>query len=196
METEKFKKLMDAARYLLSRNGGRLNYTKLIKLLYLADRKHLQLYDSPITGDSYVSMKMGPVLSSLFDLLKEKSKDARNQVAWNLRFETISNDVLTTTRPDYPSSTGELSRAEKITLSSVDDEFKKRDYRWMVDYVHELPEWQSPPSGSMRALPLEAILRALGKDEDHIRFILGEMESYEKEDKLFARLRDEVEILS
>ena len=43
------------------------DYIKLIKLLYLADRAALIETGSPITGDRYVSMKFGPVLSNVFE---------------------------------------------------------------------------------------------------------------------------------
>ena len=47
------------------------DYLKLIKLLYLADRAALIETGSPITGDRYVSMKFGPVLSNVLNLIKQ-----------------------------------------------------------------------------------------------------------------------------
>ena len=46
-----------------------MNYTKFIKLLYLADRAALIRWGRPISTDRYVSMKHGPVLSNVFDLV-------------------------------------------------------------------------------------------------------------------------------
>jgi uncharacterized phage-associated protein len=51
-----------AARFLKLANG-KMNYLKLIKLLYLLDRESLNRRGRPVTGDQYYSMKLGPVLS-------------------------------------------------------------------------------------------------------------------------------------
>ncbi len=40
------------------------------KILYFADKAHLQKYGRLICGDSYVAMKLGPVPSSTYDILK------------------------------------------------------------------------------------------------------------------------------
>jgi hypothetical protein len=42
-------KIIQIVHHLLAKNGYRLNYTKLIKLLYLADREALSLWDSSIS---------------------------------------------------------------------------------------------------------------------------------------------------
>ena len=40
------------------------------KILYFADKDHLQKYGRFICGDSYVAMKFGPVPSGTYDILK------------------------------------------------------------------------------------------------------------------------------
>lgn len=60
------RKATQAACYLLSLNGGRMNYMKMIKLLYLSDREYITSYSNSITTDSYVSMDNGPVTSKRY----------------------------------------------------------------------------------------------------------------------------------
>lgn len=67
-ERKKIRKLIDSINYLVERNGGRINYTKLIKLLYLADRKALINWGFTITGDSYVLCVHERWSSSLTDI--------------------------------------------------------------------------------------------------------------------------------
>jgi uncharacterized phage-associated protein len=50
------RKAAQAAAYLLKKHDGRLNFMKLIKLLYLADRKSLLENGKPITGDRMLAM--------------------------------------------------------------------------------------------------------------------------------------------
>jgi len=47
------------------------------KVLYFADKKHLERYGRLICGDSYVAMKNGPVPTGVYDLLKLVRGDLR-----------------------------------------------------------------------------------------------------------------------
>lgn len=58
------KKVAQATAYLLkSMREERHNFMALLKMLYIVDRKSLKESGFPITGDTYVAMKHGPVLS-------------------------------------------------------------------------------------------------------------------------------------
>ena len=76
-------KATQAAAFLLKANGGKMNYMKLIKLLYLADREALSRWERPITGDSYVSMDNGPVLSKVLDKINSGKNPAGEKSYWH-----------------------------------------------------------------------------------------------------------------
>lgn len=63
------KKATQAAALFLKKAGGSMDYMKLIKLLYLADRHALIHWERPITGGSYFLTKHGPVLNNVLDLI-------------------------------------------------------------------------------------------------------------------------------
>ena len=67
---ENEKQLVEAAARLIAFEGGTINYTKLLKLLYIADRESLRRHHTSISGDAYVSMNAGPVLSRAYNLIK------------------------------------------------------------------------------------------------------------------------------
>ena len=48
-----------------------MSYMKLIKLLYLADRKRLLERGRPITFDTYYSLPHGPILSRTKELIDD-----------------------------------------------------------------------------------------------------------------------------
>jgi len=54
----------------LARQVSDPTFHRISKLLYFADRMHLERYGRLICGDSYVAMKHGPVPSELYDMLK------------------------------------------------------------------------------------------------------------------------------
>jgi len=56
------------AAYLLKKRGNRM----AIKLLYLAERKAVSKWGEPISGDHFVSMPHGPILSQTYELIKSQ----------------------------------------------------------------------------------------------------------------------------
>ena len=66
------RKAAQAASILLERSGGSMDYLKLVKLLYLADRAALIETEAPITDDHYASMKHGPVPCQVLELILQE----------------------------------------------------------------------------------------------------------------------------
>ena len=54
------KRAAQSAAFFISRARGTIEISKLMKLMYLAERESLARYGEPITGDVLVSMKQGP----------------------------------------------------------------------------------------------------------------------------------------
>src|ERR1700682_886417 len=72
-----FARTVQAVSVLLDlQRSRRMNYMRLLKLLYIADRESLLETGAPITGDRPVAMKRGPVLSHVYNLIKGESTDA------------------------------------------------------------------------------------------------------------------------
>jgi uncharacterized phage-associated protein len=62
---------------LLRQDGVRcMNYMRLLKLLYIADRESLPRTGRPIVGGPVIAMERGPVLEEVFDLIRGTSPDA------------------------------------------------------------------------------------------------------------------------
>lgn len=185
------EKLIQTTGYILKKYNGTLNYTKLIKILYLADRKAMSETGYSITGDSYVSMKDGPVLSSLYDLIKNRYYDRVVQYYWNSKFQTDGYSIYLVAQfiPD-----GLLSNFESETLDSTDRKFHYSSYSSLIDYVHDkknCPEWKNTQS----RIPISEteILRNVGFTDDDIRIIEEEKESYRKEAELIASIPDTIQ---
>ncbi|GHU84975.1 hypothetical protein FACS189473_3380 [Spirochaetia bacterium] len=184
-ESMNIEKLVQATGYLLKKyDNRRLNYTKLIKELYLADREAIDESNSSITGDSYVSMKHGPVLSTLYDLIRGKVK-SDIQAYWDTRFSTDGTDLIANF-DQYPI--GKLSRAETAILDNIDGKFHQKRFGEMIDYVHaECPEWKNPGDTSS-PINFEDILRVLGRTQQEIDWIVEDKKIFEEEEKVFASL--------
>jgi uncharacterized phage-associated protein len=155
------QKATQAAAYLLSLSEGKMSYLRLIKLLYLADRKMLIEHGSTITGDSMVSMDHGPVLSLTYDLIRRKRPSS-----WWEQFIGPPDEEKEVSLIRKPNADA-LSAYELSLLDGVYAE-KKPFSKWEVrDQTHELPEWENP-NGSPLPIRPDTILRVEGVSESDI----------------------------
>lgn len=185
------EKLVQLTYYLLQKYDNRLNYTKLIKLLYLADREAFKVSGLSLSGDVYYSLDNGPVLSGLLDLIHGKYRDKDAQNLWNSRFARDSFDLVTVV-DRIPLS--KLSEFDREILDKVDNQFHDSDYGFLIQYLHNkdnCPEWKNP-NGSRFPIKIEEILANVGKSSEEIEFIMQENALYEEEEKMFALLGDQL----
>lgn len=138
-------------------------------MLYIADRIALEQLEMPITGDCYVSMKYGLVLSRVYDLIKGQPV-ADILPLWTkfilLRFE----DYYVYLKQDPGNS--ELCEEEEDILNRVYYSFGHLDPFTVAEWTHSLPEWQQPqPITSFIPIAVEDILHNLGKSNAEIEEI-------------------------
>jgi uncharacterized phage-associated protein len=175
------KKATQAAAYFLKRRGGRMSYMKLIKLLYLADRKALLTWGRPITTDRYFSMNHGPVLSRVLELTTDGEARGTKSIWTSVISEPAKYDVCL----KGVAGDDELSDAEIGVEDEIFGQFGAMS-RWdLVETTHCLPEWKDPYGG---AIPISYgdILRAAGKTHLEIAAIEDEICHIAEIDALFS----------
>lgn len=170
-------KTTQAAARLLTLRGGRMNYMKLIKLLYIVEREALLTWGRPVTADRCVSLPKGLILSQTLNLINEgPAPDTPS--AWA---EHISQPENYEVRLLSPAGDDELSAAEKNLIDDVFRRYGKMN-RWeLVELVHAFPEWQNP-EGSALPIAYRDILKAGGKTELEIESILQDLEAVAQAD--------------
>jgi len=75
-------KATEAACEFLHRAGGQINVMKLVKLAYLLDRRSLDERGIPVIGGDYLSMRNGPVISEVLDLINSGRVDGEAESPW------------------------------------------------------------------------------------------------------------------
>lgn len=180
------RKVAQMAAFLLDRGRGRMNYLKLMKLLYLADRESLKRHGEPISGDRYVSMDHGPVLSQTLNLINggvEFEKDG-----WNHWIADKADYEVSLRRKAPRDALDELSEAELDVLDAIHDKFGKWDKWRLRDYTHRhCAEWQDP-EGSSIPIEIVDIFKALGRKPAEAKKLAGRIEHDRRIDRLFAAL--------
>lgn len=157
-----------AAARLLRLHRAQMPYLKLIKLLYLADRKALLELGRPISYDLFVSMPHGPVLSRTYDLiLGEPEADSY----WR-RFISAPENYEVHLLGEVPND--RLSPIEESILDAVFAEFGWMDKWALRNYTHSLPEYHDP-DGSSVPISIREILIGQGVGEEDAKAILEEL---------------------
>ncbi|MDV3353462.1 DUF4065 domain-containing protein [Leptolyngbyaceae cyanobacterium CCMR0082] len=157
------EKAIAAAALLLKCHGEPIKYLGLLKMLYIADRVALAQMEQPITGDHYVSMDYGPVLSGVYDLIKGQPVDDALPL-WS-KFISPREDNCVSLLED--PGNGELCEEEEEILQQVYNTFGHLDPFEVAEWTHDLPEW-SDPEGSAIPIVVEEILKNLGKSDAEI----------------------------
>ena len=167
-------KATQAAARLLRLAGGKINHMKLIKLLYLADRRALIQWGRPITFDWYVSMPHGPVLSFTLDRINDTAPPDASSY-WH-RYISERRDHEVALLGEAPRD--QLSPAEEQLLDGVWREFGAMSQWDLRDYSHTLPEWRDP-KGSSLPIDIRDILLAEGFSEPEAREVLDSLQAEE-----------------
>jgi uncharacterized phage-associated protein len=156
-----FLKTLQAVGVLLDyERTRRMNYMRLLKLLYIADRESLVTTGHPITGDHALAMKRGPVLSRVYDLNRGMSPQAGK---WEQFVHTDRYEVELRGDPGR----GELSRHDVARLQDISERYRNLDEWAMSEETHQFEEWRNHFAGGDSAAPIpwEQALRAAGKPE-------------------------------
>lgn len=147
-------------------------YLKLMKLLYLADREAMGTWGESISGDCFVSMNHGPVLSQTYDLIKCGSGSS-TEMGWDYWIKDEDNWEVSlrqsiTTR-EYLD---ELSDAELEILDGVFEKFGGMQRFEIAEYTHDhCAEWEDPHGSSFPISP-ESVFRAVENTEDRVQALL------------------------
>jgi uncharacterized phage-associated protein len=157
------KKAVEAAATLLKLHGKPMKHLGLLKMLYMADRVALQRMEQPITGDHYVSMNYGPVLSGVYDLIKGQAVDDALPM-WS-KFISPTNAISVSLIADPGNE--DLCEEEEEIIQQVYTTFGHLDPFAVAEWTHDLPEWKNP-HGSAIPISVEDILKNVGKSNEEI----------------------------
>jgi len=149
------------AAYFLEKNARSMPYLKLLKLLYLADREAMRVTGDSMSGDHFVSMPHGPVLSRTYELINQSTSSE----AWDALIAPASDRSVKLRKSIRRSDLDELSDQDIDILKSIQRQFGGMS-KWEIrDWTHRhCAEWQDPNGSSFPIRP-EAIFRAVGCNE-------------------------------
>ncbi len=166
IETEYNETLIEIVIYLLHINNFILPIDKLHQLMYQADKCFLKAYAETISGDTYILQSNGPVLSTVTELINDKSSSIYNYI-------TINDDIITSQCNNFNAY--HLSKAELWTLNEVNTTLNS-----LLKYNDE---YDSLKVGDI--ISVKSMMRVLGYSDSDIDNILLEKSILDNERKFF-----------
>lgn len=130
-----FLKTLQAAAILLKMHNGHMEFIRLLKLLYIADRELLGEIGRTLTGDEPAAMKKGPVLRMVQKLIKGTA-DAHLE-EWNAVIRKDGHELLLQGDPGI----GRLTKAEMKKLEEVSTRFWDTTSVDLSELTHSFKEW-------------------------------------------------------
>lgn len=139
---------------------------RISKLLYFADRKHLERYGRLICGDTYIAMKHGPVPSGVYDMIKA-TRDGYIFVFPEAEgaFQVENNHHIV---PLRPPDLDWLSDSDIECLKEAVEEFDEQSFGSLTSLSHD-SAWDAANENDQ--IPLEAIVSSLDDSVELLEYI-------------------------
>jgi uncharacterized phage-associated protein len=144
-------KIIEALAWLANQREG-ITFYYIGKILYFADKAHLQQYGRPILGDSYFAPDYGPVPSLAYDMLKFNDfldPETLNNLALAIRVEREEDG-----KPHvYARRNADTNYFSATDLKCLHESFEKHigmTVKQLYDLSHQEPAYiAAPPNGTM-----------------------------------------------
>lgn len=148
---------------------NRKDFHKVFKVLYFADMEHLSDYGRPITGDTYIAMKDGPVPSKIYNIFKtvrgdESQTNGRDRF---IQLFTVKNDHFI--EPLRKADTSILSESDMEALDNALSECGDLSWNDIRNKSHAYA-WNATERN--KAISIEDILREKGDDAGYISYVV------------------------
>ena len=145
----------------------KLDLFSLCKLLYFAEKIHLENWGSSLCGEPFVAMKNGPVPSRSYDLLKG-SRQYRKY-----GFQLNNNKIIAFRPPNMKR----ISPAAKETLDRTVSKYASVQWQLLRKYSHDQAwqkAWDSRGDNQSILMPLETVVSELPDAENLLLHVRGE----------------------
>jgi len=124
------------------------------KVIYFADKLHLQRYGRLICGDSYVAMKHGPVPSEIYDMMKGARGDGFSE-HWQTARESFKVEGNATVVPCREPDLEVFSKSDLECLNETIKTYGHLDFSQLTELSHDAA-WHATDDNDM--IDLEQIV--------------------------------------
>lgn len=151
---------------------------RLLKLLYIADRRMIERKGRPLFRARASALDNGPLHSPVYHLIQGESLETPE---WDKHFRCEGPRNIVMHNEPAPAS---LSEYEIKLLVEVSKDYADFDDYELVTETHKFAEYRdSYVPGTSKPIPIEAIIKAVGRESETAR-ILADIDAAQQMDKL------------
>jgi hypothetical protein len=169
------RKAIEVASRLLVNEGKRMNYTKLIKLMYIIERESIIRWGYPVTFDDYYSLDCGPILSNTLDNIKGTTYSEHPSKEWDIHITRYGKYSV---RLKLEANPKKLNRAELKLIDEMYGKFGHMTWQQLIDWSHDknnINEWENPEGGRL-PIDIRTIMKEGGFSKEDIDEIFEDIE--------------------
>lgn len=151
----------------LARNVHEPTYLRIFKLVYLAEKLHLERYGVQLCNDRYDALQYGPAPRNMYDIINE----ARYSDDYGFRVREHDIDVL------RAENSGHISEAARRCLDEVLERYGNLPISRLVEESHDRAwkeAWRERGDARRFAMPLAAIVAQLDNGEEVLAYLRNE----------------------
>ncbi len=169
------EKFVNAVTYFASKELPGLDKLKISKLLYFADKIHLQKYGRPITGDDYGAWPYGPVPTASYGILGEAINNqadyfGREDADVELFLEYLDIKKSNRTYPLFKAKKEPylevFSESELETLEEVVSLYGALSGPQLIDKTHMEKAWLKARKQGLRHMDYRLFLEDMTDDQE------------------------------
>ncbi len=144
-----WNKAIEAIVWLAKQRPG-ISFFQISKILFYADKAHVQLYGRPVLGDTYIAMEHGPVPSGVRDLLTAAKFLDPDLLEQSVEAFTVEQGrvpkVVANREPDLQ----QFSESDLACLQEAFDKYVNMSFGRLRDLTHRERAWnEAPTNGAM-----------------------------------------------
>jgi hypothetical protein len=179
------KKLTQMAAFFTQREGGKINASKLMGLIYLTDREALWQMEAPVSMDRPVATPEGPGPSTLVELLHGRVRSAGLQ-PWHEWFSTLESREIVLKHVVEKSRLTALNENDFKIMGEVWNNFGKATPQQLAAYLCEAcPEFQ-PPLREIEPIDERDILVRMGRSLEAADLIVRDLDAFRQLEQSFG----------
>lgn len=108
------------------------------KVLFFAEKKHLNSYGRPIVADTFIAMPNGPVPSTLYDFIKGNLGNSGDPEGFRAAIDTENHPKLSAKRPYDPSI---LSLSDIECINEAIEFCRTKGFGHLSELTHREKAW-------------------------------------------------------
>ena len=140
---------------------------KIAKILYEADKLHLERYGRFISGDEYIAMEYGPVPTATYDMIKASTGETNTYSSIVSGRFVVEGNVV---KPICDVDCDEFSDSDIKCLDEAIKKLKGYSFTQRTEHSHDLA-WENTTRNA--PISIELIAKTLPNSEDVLGYLVN-----------------------